>query len=173
LAGDAGGITLSNAFSGVTDLSVVFTWSGSSYSDYTFYEGFGWFDPSFTPSDDVLVGQGDAVWLKMGSSGADAIMAGEVPMAGSITNTLGVGFNLVANPYPVAMTLGDIPAASVSDLDVVFLWNGSSYEDYTFYAGFGWFDPSFNPAETIPVAVGQGFWLKSAAGGALIFDKNF
>lgn len=173
--GSANGMTLGDAFVGVSDESVVFTWDGSSYTKYTYFSAApGWFDNLFAPADDVLVGEGDGVWLQGGTAAAELLIAGEVPSAGSITNTLVAGFNMVANPYPVAMTLGELPADSLSDEDVVFTWDGSTYTKYTYFtAAPGWFDNLFAPADDVEVAVGDAFWLDSAAGGALILDKQY
>jgi hypothetical protein len=175
LADTGGGMTLGEAFGGVSDQSVIFSWNGSAYTKYTYFSAApGWFDNLFTPSDGVLIGQGDAVWLKGGSAAVDVIMAGEVPSAASITNNLVVGFNMIANPYPVALTLGDLPAASISDQDVVFTWNGSAYTKYTYFsAAPGWFDNLFTPSDSVAIPVGDGFWLDSGAGGTLILDKQF
>ena len=172
LAGDAGGISLDDAFGGMSDSTSIYAWDGGAYSLYTYYEGYGWFDPSFVAAGGVLIGQGDGVWLQSGTVAADVIMSGEVSLAGSITNTLIVGINMVANPYPVSMRLSEIPEVSLSDGDVVYLWSGS-YSVYTFYVGYGWFDPSFVAADDVQVGVGQGFWLSSAAGGDLVFDKQY
>lgn len=173
LAGDVG-MTIADAFSGVTEGAVVYKWNGAGYDVATFYEGFGWFDAGFNPKDDVLIAQGEAVWLQGGASTVDVITSGEVPMADSITNSLAVAsISMVANPYPVAMTIDDIPLTNISEGDIIYLWNGSGYVVATYYAGFGWFDAGFNPLGTTPIAVGQGFWLQCATGGDLIFNKNF
>jgi hypothetical protein len=171
--GTAAGTTLGEAFVGQNDQSVVFTWDGSVYTKYTYYAGFAWYDNAFQDSDNVLIGEGDAVWLADSSGGADAIMSGEVPSADSITNSLVVGFNMVANPYPVALQLGDIPTASLTDQDVIFTWDGATYTKYTYYAGFAWYDNAFTDSTTVEIAVGDGFWLDSAAGGSLILDKQY
>lgn len=176
LVGDNDGVTLSNAFSGVSDGSVVFAWTGTGYDSYTYYvDGGGWFDLSFNDVGGEMIGQGDAVWLKSGAGeGSVAIMAGEVSSADSITVTLTSGFNLVASPYPVAITLGDLATDALSDGDSIFVWSGSGYDSYTYYVdGGGWFDLSFNDASGIEIGVGQGFWLNSSAGGTMVFDKSF
>lgn len=169
------GIALGDAFGDVPDLTVVYTWNGTSYKAYTYYEAApGWLDSIFTPSDGVIIEQGDAVWLKS-TAVTNVIMSGDVPQAGSITNVLAAEtFNLVACPYPVEMTLGDINTNSLSDLDVAYVWNGSAYKAYTYYeAAPGWLDSIFTPSDGVTIAVGQGFWLNSAAGGTLIFDKQY
>jgi hypothetical protein len=168
------GITLGNAFSNVGDQDQVLFWNGSGYDVYTYYAGYGWYDVTATvPSDDVLIPQGTAVWAKS-NSGTDLVISGEVPSSGSVTNMLSSGFNMVSDPYPVDMTLADIPTNSLSDQDQAMLWNGSGYGVYTYYAGYGWYDVTATiPSGSTKVSVGQGFWLKSASGGALIFNKPY
>jgi hypothetical protein len=171
--GAAAGTALGDAFSGQNDQSVVFTWDGTSYTKYTYFAGFGWFDEFFASADAVVIGAGEGVWLADSTGGADVIISGEAPQASSVTNSLVAGFNMVANPYPVAMTLGELPAASLSDQDVVFTWNGAGYNKYTYFAGFGWFDEFFASADAVELSVGESAWLDSSAGGLLVLDKQY
>lgn len=70
LADTAGGMTLGEAFSGVSDQTVVFTWNGSAYTKYTYFSAApGWFDNLFTPSDAVEIPVGDGFWLDSGAGG--------------------------------------------------------------------------------------------------------
>lgn len=180
-AGSTNGIALGDAFSGLTDASRVYSWTGSGYGVYEFYngEGLGWFDVNnaYAPANDVIVTQGAGVWLADGSGGSSPIMAGEVPSVASVTNTLAAAINLVANPYPVAFQLGDIDTTSLSDADRIYAYNGSTYDVYEFYngEGLGWFDVNnaYAPANAETIDVGQGFWLDCAAGGSIIWNKNY
>jgi hypothetical protein len=171
--GSASSTPLGDAFSGMNDQSVVFTWNGSVYTKYTYFAGFGWFNESFQSADAVPLAAGDGLWLSGASSPVDVLMLGEVPQAASITINLVAGFNMVANPYPVELTLGDLPDVSLSDQDVIFTWDGSTYTKYTYFAGFGWFNESFQSADGVPVAVGDAFWLDSGAGGTMVLNKQF
>lgn len=172
LAADTNGVALDDAFSGIGEGVKVFAWTGSIYNEYTYYDGYGWYDNLFNPVGDIIIEQGKAVWLK-GAATTNVLMSGDVPMTASITNTLTAGFNLVGNSYPVELTLDDMPIASFSDGDKVFAWNGSIYAEYTYYVGYGWYDNLFVAAGEVAIDVGDGFWLKSAAGGDLILDKQY
>jgi hypothetical protein len=169
--GTGAGTTLDNAFSGLNNGSSVFAFNGSGYVQYDYYAGYGWYQ-GVNPAGSTVISAGDAVWLKDGGGGAETIMSGEVPSAASITNTLQVGFNLVANPYPVALKLSDIPTASLSNGDSAFVFTGSGYVQYDYYAGYGWYQ-GVNPAGSTTIPVGSGFWLSTAAGGDLVFSKSF
>ena len=174
--GTAGGTTLDNAFADLGENTVVYTWTGTGYVKYTYYGPVnGWYDNGFAPSGDVVIPEGAAVWVKDGGAGATPLMSGEVPSAASITNTVVAGFNLVANPYPVATTLDEISGAGgIAENDVIYVWTGTGYVKYTYYgAANGWYDNGFIPSGGVSIPVGVGFWLSSVAGGDVIFTKNF
>jgi hypothetical protein len=170
LASDTDGIAVGDAFSGASDYSTLFVWN-SGYVSYTYFGG-DWYDGGYSIVNDTLkIGQGDAVWLN-GAEASDVIMSGEVPTADSVTNSVVAGFNLVANPYPVALKLGAIPTTTLSDFDLLFVWD-SGYVSYTYYAG-DWYDGGYSIVnDTVSVPVGDGFWLSCAAGGDLIFNKAY
>ena len=173
--GTAAGTTLDNAFSGVVDGSAVYIWTGTAYlPKISYFVGYGWFDAGFNPKGDTVINAGDALWLQDGGASSTPIISGEVPSASSITNTLAVGFNLIANPYPVAMLLDDIPLASLSDGDSVYVWSEGAYlPKISYFVGYGWFDAGFDPKGNTEIPVGDGLWLSSAAGGDLILNKLY
>jgi hypothetical protein len=173
LAGSTNGVTLGSAFSGLTEESTLITWNGSGYAPYTYYIGYGWYDVGGAEANDVVIPSGSSFWVRNNGAATDVVLSGDVPMADSITNTLVEGFNLIANPYPVALKLSDIPTASLSEEDVLFAWNGSGYAPYTYYIGYGWYDVGGAEANTVEIPVGQGFWLRTAASGSLIFNKQY
>jgi hypothetical protein len=174
LTSATGGIPLGDAFAGVTDQSKVFAWNGSTYTEYTYFSVIpGWFDSGFQSAAGVIIGQGEAVWYKPGTTG-DVLMLGEVDQSASITVPLISGFNLIANPYPVEITLGDLSSPPVADQDKAFVWNGSTYTEYTYFSIIpGWFDAGFQSADGVAIPVGDGFWLNSSAGGTLTINKPF
>ena len=175
-SGVSGGTTLDNAFSGLSANSVVYVWTGSGYLIYTYYGAAnGWYDGIFTPSGNVVIPEGAAVWLQDGGTGATPVMSGEVPSASSITNTISAGVSLVANPYPVETTLDTLSAAGgIAANDIVYVWTGAGYGIYTYYgAANGWYDGIFTPSGNVTIPVGVGFWLSSAVGGDMVFTKTF
>ena len=175
-AGTAGGMTLGEAFGEVGDQDQVLFWNGGGYTTYIYWAGWGWYDITGSVlSDDVLIPEGNSVWIKdVSGGGMEVIIAGEVPSASSMTNTLSTGFNAVSNPYPTELRLGDIPLVSLSDGDRALLWNGSSYTTYIYWVGWGWYDITGSIlSDDVVVEVGQGFWLDSAAGGELVLTKQY
>ena len=174
-AGDAGGISLGDVFSGMNNLDEVLFWNGSDYDLFRYWDGYGWYyDNDFDEADDVLVPEGSAVWGKSAAGASTIVMAGQVPSVASITNTLTSGFNMVANPYPTALALEDLPENVLSDLDEILFWNGTDYDVYRFWLGYGWYyDNDFDEADTVEIPVGAGFWLKLAVGGDLVLDKQY
>jgi hypothetical protein len=167
------GVTLSNAFSGLTaNESVLYRFNGVSYDVYNYYGANGWYKGA-TPSDDVVIDKGEEGWLKGGSAADTALQAGEVPSAASLTNTVSAGIGLVANPYPVETRLGDLAGtALVSNDTIVYVFNGVSYDVYNYYGVNGWYKGA-TLSDDVKIAVGQGFWFKSTAGGNLVFNKGF
>ncbi len=169
--GAAGEVTLDNAFSGVAGGDKVYVYNGTTYDIYSYFEGYGWFDSLFNPAGSVALSAGDAVWYQ-GAASAVVMMAGEVPSSTSIQVAVSTGFNLVSNPYPVAMALDDIDVSGFAGNEKVYVYNGTTYDIYTYFAGYGWFDSLFNPAGGVEVPVGQGFWLEASA-GQIVFNKQF
>ena len=174
-AGDTGGVTLGDVFSGMNHLDEVLFWNGAGYDVFRYWDGYGWYyDNDYDVADDVLIPEGEAVWGKSASSASTIIMSGNVPDAASVTNTLSVGFNLIANPYPTATRLVDLPIAAFSHLDEILFWNGAGYDVFRYWDGYGWYyDNDYDEAGTVQIAVGQGIWVKSSAGGALIIEKTY
>jgi hypothetical protein len=168
----ATGVTLGNAFTGLSDESVLFVWNtNNTYTRYTYYDGFGWYQGA-TESNDVEIVKGAALWLRDGGSGSSPIHTGTVPEQASIDVNIVVGFNLISNPYPVNLRIGDIDTSGLTENDVIFVWNGSSYTRYTYYAGFGWYQGA-TESNDIEIPAGQGFWLRSESAGSLTFTKPY
>ena len=181
-AGDAGGITLGDAFSGMNHLDEVLVWK-VGVGGYDLYRYWGtpynaWYErDDETEANDVLIPEGSSVWGSS-SAGATFLMSGEVPSVGSITNTLVVGFNMVAKPYPTSMRLGDIPLVALTDQDEALVWGagGGGYDLYRYWGApyFQWYErDDETEANDVIISVGQGFWLNSAVGGDLILDKQY
>lgn len=171
-SGSAGGVTLDETFSGVVGGEQVFVYNGLAYDVYSYFAGYGWFDGGFNPAGSTVIPEGAGVWLT-GAPASETIMSGEVPMADSVTNAVVAGFNLIANPYPVALKLDDIDLTDFAGGEQVFVFNGLAYDVYSYFAGYGWFDGGFNPAGTVEIPVGQGFWLSMVGAGDLVFNKAF
>ena len=160
------GITLGEAFEGLEDLSKAYAWTGDDgYAIYTFFGG-DWYLGS-TISNDFLIESGTAIWIQGAGTMATAMISGEVPDAEEINVPVVAGVNLIANPYPTVLTLGELV---VSNLDVLHVWGGG-YTSYTFYDGV-WYNGS-TASNDVEIPVGIGFWLESSTAGTLTFTKKF
>jgi len=154
--------------------SKIYTWNGSSYVIASY-------GPSFVPfvglvtkwNNEPALGNGDGYWVE--SVGvAETIRNGEVPMDAAITNSIVAGFQLCSYPYPVDRVISNLGFTPTSG-DKIYAWNGTGYDIVSY-------GPSFVPFvglvtkwnnETLPIAVGQGFWYEAAAGSTWIATKPF
>lgn len=173
--GSSGDITLGEAFETVADQTTIYVWTNLAYNEYTFFSAApGWFAPGFVPSDDVTIPKGSSVWVKASSSQIELVHSGGVTEDTSIDVNFGVGFNLISVPYPIQTTLGDLDVTDISDGDVIYIWNGSGYDEYTYFsAAPGWFAPGFVPSESVVIPTGAGFWLSTTGTGLLTFNKTY
>lgn len=170
-------------------------WNGNNYDDYFFWaeDYFGeenvWCDGGMKV-DDVSVDIGNGAFLKV-KNACTITVAGQVAAAATLKVPLTAGvFNLIANPYPIAFDINGtawdcktaLPAGTQQEDETspnIKIWNGSSYEDYYFWAEdyFGeenvWCDSGMK-AENVVIQPLHGFWLKytnSAEDVDLTFTK--
>lgn len=167
------GVTLANSFDGLAENeSVLYRFNGAGYDVYNFYGDNGWYQGAVL-ADDVVINKGEAVWLQGGSSAITAMQSGDVPSADSLTNSVAAGIDLTSNPYPVATRLGDLEGSALVENDaILYVFNGAGYDVYNYYGVNGWYQGA-TLADDVEIAVGQGFWLQSTAGGDLMFTKGF
>jgi hypothetical protein len=143
----------------------VLTWNGVSFQTYTFITPGQWQYPdgSLNVGPNLPVGTG--FFYQSNNGNETNTFVGTVVL----TNT-------VAFPSGAYALVGSTPPIGTSSLedtnlnlplqtgDAVLLWNGTSYQTYTFIAPGQWQFPdgSLNPAPG--VAVGQGFFYQSNNG---------
>jgi hypothetical protein len=171
-ADDSAGIALGDVFANAVSGDQVLVYNGTLYDAYTYYGSeYGWYKGS-SASDSVLIPEGASVWFK-GSAGAEVMTAGEVPSDDSIVIAFAEGFNMVANPYPVKTMLSSIDDSDLVSGDQILVYNGALYDTYVYYGSqYGWYKGS-TASGTVTIGVGQGFWLKTAGAGELVFNKTF
>lgn len=154
--------------------SKIYKFNGASYDTAVYGSVFVPFVGLVTKwSADLELGGGDGYWVEAPSA-ATAILSGEVPMADSITNSLAVGFNLVSYPYPVDRVITNLGFAPVAG-DKIYVFNGASYDTSTYGSVFVPFVGLVTKwsNETLPVAVGQGFWYEATAAQTWVSNKPF
>jgi hypothetical protein len=161
--------------------AIVYRWDAGvqNYTTLlTFFDGFGWFDPGMNP-DNLIIDPGEGFFINLPAPGPFNItLVGEVPQ-GSLSNPLVPGLNMVSSQVPQALPIGDRVALDDGDLDfpaanedILYLWNGSGYDLYTYFDGFGWFDPNSIVGATGPViGVATGFFVAKSANAS--WDRTF
>jgi hypothetical protein len=171
------------------DSDSVFVWNGTGYSMYFYYAyaGAGFDETAWVDTDyaevNVELTPGNAVWLNRIAAEADVALGGVASDTATQNLALTAGLNLITFPYPTAALLNDFDisnataGASVADSDVVYVWNGSSYDTYFLYAYAG---PSFNETNWVDMAYkefdinlesGQGFWYRAVKAFTLSASK--
>ena len=176
-------------------------WNGAGYDMY------GWLDSDdgtanevpewnnswllYDMSDQAQVSMvvGDGYWIRS-SAGGTVTFSGEVSSETSITKNLAAGFNLLANPFPEALSIQNIRSNDLPGLDAdsmfqteLLVWNGAGYDMY------GWLDSDDGTANEVPewnnswllyamsdlatavIGIGEGFWIKPTAAGSVTFTK--
>jgi len=135
---------------------------GTGYLVATYFAGFGWYDDSFQPCGTNKILRGEGFWV-YSPSVTNVVLAGEVPGASNATNSIGLvsGYQLVSFAYPVSLSLTN-SGLTPSDSDMILQSVGGTYQTATYFAGFGWYDDSFNPVD-VTLQVGKGYWYRSAA----------
>ena len=162
---------------------------------YGNYTATGWVDSDgFNVTEDAKQSLSKGFWFKSATAGT-LTCAGQVLTVGSFVRNVPSGqFEIVANPYPVALNLdaaeisGFTPGTygdgtgdwrSSSPMIQVLQANGQNYSYYYLindaddgqgnYTATGWVDSDgFNVTGT-QVPVGQAFWIKSATAGTFTF----
>ncbi len=133
---------------------VVYVWNGTGYNSYYYYTLYGWVqdgDGTYTIQNNLVIYPDEGVILARLSTNtlpsSYAMSMGTVPSNAQTTLINAPGFTLVSNPLPVSVTLSQfgftnspswLEGASAGSSDLVYLWNGSGWQDYYFYSGYGW-----------------------------------
>ena len=124
--------------------------------------------------NDPVIPLGAAYWVRLPSAistNIEVTISGDVLMDSNKVVTIESGLQLICNPYPVALTVGDLnitPAVG----DKVYVWGNdgttAGYISVTTYV-----QPPLPPGAPAKwdnpdalIGVGQGFWYKSADLGA-------
>ncbi len=154
--------------------SEIFAWNGDGYDSALYGEVFVPGQGMVTQWDAApTLGNGDGYWIDVAAA-TEAVLSGEVPAEGSITNILSAGVNLISYPYPVERTVIGMEFDPVEG-DEIFMWTGAGYETALYGEIFvpqqGFVVKWDN--ETLSVDVGQGFWYDSVATQTWVVNKPF
>ena len=196
------------ATSGAADTIAIHDAATGGYTTYYLYEGDGtyqagwynagsdeWFDDDYPNG----LPAGTPFWYlaKATTTGASGTFSGDVPMGGSYTkNLVRAKFNMVMNPYPVALNLNDTTqvtlvgataGATSGVADTIAIHNAvtGGYTTYYLYEGdgtyqAGWYnagsDELFETDYPDGLPAGTPFWYVAKAGTgdfSITFLKNF
>jgi hypothetical protein len=98
-------------------------------------------------------------------------------IVGYAKKDLGAGaFKIVSPQFQGTGTGTTLDAAfsGVTSGSAVYVYNGTAYDIYTYYgATYGWLDSLYGASGSVEIPVGDGCWLKSAAGGSMVINKAF
>ena len=154
--------------------------------------GAGWGDVYQTALHSTIV-SGQGFWMES-AAGGEVMFSGEITTSNTITLPAG-SMTLVCNTSPMAIELQDIKGISLGEegSDYIKIWDSATRTYLTAYywgdsmdgvfddvnntpenydddeaLGAGWGDV-YQTALHAEIAVGQGFWMESAAGGEVSF----
>lgn len=158
-AGEGNNI-VSKLLAGVPENTIVYKFNATTgaYGVNTFEFG-EWTNPNET------LAPGEAAFVKVPSQ-TKVTFVGEVPQ-GALSVPLLAGFNMVSSKVPQAGAIDTVLGFPVADGDIVyqFVCSSQSYKIGTYEFG------EWSPAPAPSIAVGEGFFVKKAAGG--VWTRNF
>ena len=115
---------------------------------------------------------GQGYWVEVPSI-TNTVLSGTVPTDDAVTNSISIGLQLCSYPYPVdrvVTNLGFTPSKG----DKIYDWSGgyviTEYND-VFVIGEGLVTKWDN--ETLPIALGEGFWYESVVNTNWIATKPY
>ena len=170
-----------------------FGWSGTSGTDVLddpTYDNI-WLDlNTMEPVDDVA-SAGSGFWIKAEKAGTMTI-SGEVPSSATTTVAISAGFNMVANPYPGAVSIThfgvlDSSFAGFDDegtfANELQVWNGNGYDYYGWSGTSGtdvlddptydniWLDLNTMEPVSTEIPFGKAVWIKAKTAGNITFTS--
>jgi len=159
--------------------SKVYIW-GNDGTNAGYVSTVTYIKPPFPPGaatkwdDDPVIPLGAAYWVRLPadiSTNIEVVISGDVLMNSNKVVTVEPGLQLICNPYPVALTVGDLDITP-SIGDKVYIWENDG-TNAGYVATVTYVQPPFPPGalakwddSSVVIGVGQGFWYKSADSGS-------
>jgi len=161
----------------------VWLWDGTQYKQYAIHTKDNQFHPADINWEDTTnnpaIIPGDALWIVTpnGRPAFDLTLTGQAVADATYGVPITNGFNFVAYPYSADINLQDAvtvaEGGSASFLptlaDQIWLWNGTSYEQYALkdsdgkWRGTAEADWTNTPPTDVSISIGEGFWYVRAA----------
>ena len=139
----------------------------------------GWMDINGEQSAEITLKPGDAVFFNTSATGAAIQSAGQVPNA--ITNSVAVGFSMVGNGSPIAISVDDLAVIGVEDtganiqvMNASGAWTGIYfwYNEFTDGEGTtypaGWMDINGEESANITLQPGDAVFFNTSTSGAKV-----
>ncbi len=161
------GPTMANGLS-LPDGTVIQKWNGSQFVNYTWNASGVFWSPN---GDATLAPGGGAMIQNPGNQSFEVAFAGLV-REGHLVNPTTAGYNLISSMIPQAGGITSDLGFNPNDSDQLMIWDEAAQgydQSLTYFAGYGWFDSSFNPAEP-SLMVGKGAFLYSGSANSWIRD---
>jgi hypothetical protein len=150
--------------------STLYPWAGSTYGNpIEYFSSYGWYDSNLGGYATNKFAPGTGFFVNLPSA-TNFTFVGNV-LQGTATNNLNAGFNMIGNPFPVAMPPGVAgdgqPGVTmqlpVSPGDTMYFYDnpGVGFYVYEFFSSYGWYD-SGNPSMSTNgpvISVGQAVFL--------------
>jgi hypothetical protein len=173
-------------------------YAADGYDEANDAEYAGWCDMYGYIQPNVTLTTGLGVWFKGTASGNETItMSGQVLSDDTTTTSVGSGYTIIANPYPIAADLQDVAttasAATAWDGDdnvpgwydnapTIMIPKTTGGYDYYYYAqdGYdeandseyaGWCDMYGYIQKNVTIPVTSGIWFKNDAASTVTFSK--
>ena len=152
---------------------------------WSFYDGFGWYDPSFNAADTQVLYVGESFIVRnsgaVASGDVDLVLAGNVPMNNTRLYVMSADGNDQDNYVGMMCPVG-IPTIdtglNVDDRDKIMIpandvvgINKGAKDIYDWYAGFNWYNNAFQVVDTTPpLPPGEGYIYRKTGQGAPATD---
>ena len=173
-------------------------YAADGYDEANDAEYAGWCDKFGYIQPDVTLTTGLGVWFKGSTSSSETItMSGQVLSDDTTTTSVGSGYTIVANPYPIAVDLQDVATAAsgatawegddnvagwYNNAPTIMVPKATGGYDYYYYAadGYdeandseyaGWCDKFGYIQKNVTIPVTTGIWFKNDTATSVTFTK--
>lgn len=176
---DAAGLQGGSSLASADEVTI---YNGASPAIYWYYDGSGggtagWYDSAYHPSGDVVIAPGQGVVIKRKAAGPLALAQSGAVHAGPTSVIVEPNLNLIGNPSPLDLSLdssrlfasdpaeGVAAASALDSADQVTVYGSAGPSVYWRYDGSqggapGWYDSSYQPADSIVIPAGASFSIQ-------------
>jgi len=143
--------TVAALFPSVPNTSVIFKFTGSTFSQNTYFLGWDFPNQTLVP--------GEAFFIKNAGAAFTNTFVGNVKQ-GVLTTSLSAGFSMVSSQVPQQGLVSTDLGLPISNTETVFTYNNAAnrYDIFTFFLGWDPVEPT--------IQVGQGFFVKKNSPGS-------